>query len=183
MLEARLLVKLVEAKTLWDTPPYYTNDAQDVIKDATSMAVDTEWENRISELMTVGLIPFDQLKANFFAEHPEFTEDDLCNSESGAYFPFHEVCQEADKAYKHHVSFGLNDLIEWLCSTIGDKVHRRNLQIADLKRNIQIAGEARSPFTAMESRLITDTISASLTDEDEDADVKRRILGKLEKMT
>lgn len=136
MLEARLLVKLTEAKTLWDTPPYYRNDAQCVIKDAISMAVDTEWENRISELMTESFIPFDQLKANFFTKHPEFTEDDLCNSESGAYFPFHEVCQEADKTYSNHISTGLATLTEWLCSTIGDKVHRRNLQIADLKRDI-----------------------------------------------
>lgn len=136
MLEARLLVKLVEAKTLWDTPPYYTNDAQDIIKDATSMAVDTEWENRISELMTECYMPFDQLKANFLSEHPEFTENDLVNSESGAYFPFHTVCQDADKAYDDHISVGLATLIEGLCSTIGDKVHRRNLQIADLKREL-----------------------------------------------
>jgi len=134
MLEARLLVKLTEAKTLWDTPPYYTNDAQDVIKDAVSMAVDTGWETRISELMTEGLIPFDQLKANFLADCSDFTEADLVNSESKAYWPFHEICQSADRAYSHHVTTGLAALIEQLCSTIGDKVHRRNLQIADLKR-------------------------------------------------
>ena len=134
MLEARLIAKLTEAKIMWDTPPYYRNDAQDVIKDAVSMAVDTEWENRISELMTECLVPYDRLKEQFLLEHPGATEAALIDSKSEVYWSFSRVCQSADKAYNDHVSFGLGNLIEWLCSTIGDKIHRRNLQIADLKR-------------------------------------------------
>lgn len=139
MLEARLLVKLVEAKTMWETPPHYTNDAQDAIRDATSMAVDTEWEDRLDRVLNPEYnLPFEQLQAQFLKDHPQVTESDLIDHNHPACIEFHEVCQSADKQYSDHVIMCLDSLINWLCTAIGDKVHRRNLQIADLKRSIQV---------------------------------------------
>ncbi len=191
MLEARLLVKLTEAKTLWDTPPYFTNDAQEVINGAISMAVDTDWENRISELMTEGLIPYDHLKSRFLSGHLRATEADLINSESEWYWPFHDMCEQSDKAYSHHVSTGLATITEWLCSTIGDKVHRRNLQIADLKRSIQVTENSlkrlmstppQVAFTATEAKFMADTISDTMAVGNKDVGAQERILGKLAKI-
>jgi len=139
MLEARLLVKLVEAKTLWDTPPHYMNDAQDVIKEAVAMAVDTEWENRLENILNhEHHSTFEQLLETFLANHPGTTKDNLYDADHKEIH--RELERKLDKNTKQcndHVTDWLGGLINQLCTSIGDKVHRRNLQIADLKRQLR----------------------------------------------
>lgn len=136
MLEARLLVKLTKVLTLWETPPYYTNDAQDELKDAVSMAVDTQWEERIANV-TADYPEYEWLKKCFFDSHPGATEENIIDGKSEFYWKFTEVCSKSDQEYNNTVIVKLEALIDWICSAIGDKIHRRNLQIADLKGQLE----------------------------------------------
>lgn len=126
MLEARLLVKLVEAKTLWTTPPYYTNDAQDIIREAVAMAADSPWEDKLDDILPE-VVSYAELRRLSFQD-PTMTED-----------RFTKLCSTEDKRWNDIVKANLNFTIEYLCQAIGDKVHRRNLQIADLKQLLEDA--------------------------------------------
>ena len=135
MLEARLLVKLVEAKTLWDAPEHYTNDAQDVINEAISMATDTEWEDRLAEILKTEGYSYDQIMEQIIAKYPGVTEKNIYDVEhTDAADDLRARCHESDESYNEHVVDYLDGIIDEICTKIGDKVHRRNLQIAELKR-------------------------------------------------
>lgn len=137
MLEARLISKLAYALALWETPPYYTNDAQYRIQEAVNLAADSLWESRIAEVLEPEF-PFptyEQIVARTKELHPDIPEDKLIGSTD-----LIEACQEADRQRDRHIVQGLENLINDLCSAIGDKIHRRNLQITDLKRQLETAG-------------------------------------------
>jgi len=193
MLEARLLVELVKAKTMWITPPYYTNDAQDVIRIAIAMAADTEWEDRLDRVLNPEYSQtYEQLLETFLACHLGVTEKNLYDADhEGVNREFTRVCQDADRENNDHTIACLDSLVEMLCTTIGDKIHRRNLQIADLKRSIQVTeGSLKRlmstpppvTFTATEAKFMADTISDTMAAGNKDIGAQERILGKLAKI-
>lgn len=133
MLEAQLLVKLSEAKTLWVTPPYYRNDAQDVIRSAVSAAADTKWEEPIAAILDNEMGDYDS-RLESFLHNNHLTKDDVATPDAKAYSDWERECSEADARWEQWVIGGIDSTISSLCDEIGDKIHRRNLQIADLKR-------------------------------------------------
>lgn len=142
MLEARLLVKLARAQMLWELD--YGNDAQGEVSDAMAMAVDTEWEDRLDKVLNPEYNPtLEQLTELFLSNHPGSTKADLdIEYAADKYTPiygklygeFHEYLVESDNQNKHNTIVCLDSLIDQICNAIGDKIHRRNLQINDLKR-------------------------------------------------
>lgn len=144
MLEIELIKKLVEALTMWTTPPHYTNDAQDVIHEAVGLAVDTEWEKEIQEILEPEMHPptLEQLEAAFLEEHKEYTKENLTDLCHDANWKYHHFLEQSDKDESKRIVYLMESLIRRLGDSVSDKVHRRNMQIADLKK--QLSGSAQS---------------------------------------
>lgn len=75
--------------------------------EALAMATDTEWEDAITVI-----VPDEEIIKRACESHKK------------------------DDSEVRHMVPEVDDILESLCTAIGDKVHRRNLQIADLKRDI-----------------------------------------------
>lgn len=155
MLEAQLLAKLVLAQVYWEED--YGNDVQGILQSATNMAADTEWENKIADITGEEYHEtYEQLQARFLHNnYPDVTPEQL--SQIGSTYhslswqhdakiseptdaqkrmvdQWDEECRNADAQWRHHVTEGIACMIDELDNAIGDKIHRRNLQIADLKK-------------------------------------------------
>lgn len=146
MLEVMLIEKLVEARTMWTTPPYYTNDAQDIIKEAVSMAVDSKWETEVNRILDPENKPgtYEQLRDSFLKNNPGVTLDNIIGvlvdgKHHEAYWRFHNTCEQSDKAENDRIVSTMDFIIQCINNEIGDKIHRRNLQIADLKKKLDAA--------------------------------------------
>lgn len=138
MLEIEVIKKLVTAHTLWTTPPYYTNDAQDVIREAVGLTVDTEWEKEVQEILEPEIKPttLEELEVLFLKRHPEYTKENLTDIGHEAFFAYHEFLSELDGKVSEHIAWAMRSIIRRLGDSVTDKVHRRNLQIADLKKQL-----------------------------------------------
>ena len=142
MLEARLLVKLAGARTMWHM--HHTNDAQDIISDAVNMAVDTKWEDEITTILIMpGMRNYEDIMTEVLSSYPGVTKENIYDTDEQFHYKhpdaiteLRRLCSESDKQYEDYVSGQLDYFIESLTNAISDKIHRRNLQIADLKRKL-----------------------------------------------
>jgi hypothetical protein len=148
MLEARLLVNLAHAQSLHMLG--YTNDAEDAIGGAVMMAVDTKWEDELATILIMpGMRNYEDIKTEVLSRHQGVTEENIydmdahfCDKHTRATNELRRLCREDDKQYNEYVSDQLSQFIESLTNAISDKIHRRNLQIADLKRELDNRNKA-----------------------------------------
>lgn len=173
MLEIELIKKLAVAHSMWTTPPYYTNDAQDVIMQAVGLAVDTEWEKEIQEILEPEMKSpsLEQLEAIFLSMYPKYTKDNLNNYGHEANRRYQGFLGQSDKEENERITGLMEVLIQRLGDSVSDKVHRRNLQIADLKKkfdNSSQAAQMRQAYSLvgylMEETPVKDTIPPGLYD-------------------
>jgi hypothetical protein len=156
MIEIELIKKLVEAHTLWVTPPYYTNDAQNVIMQAVNLAVDTEWEKQLQEILEPDnpIPPLEKLEEQFLARNSQYTKDDIQdynNTHNSANSEYHAYLQSIGEAEKQRIVGMMEYMTHKLGESVSDKVHRRNIQIADLKK--QLPGQSPRGLNSIDSKL------------------------------
>lgn len=155
MLEAQLLIKLVRAQVYWEQN--YGNDTDGVLELAMNMAVDTDWEDKIDDIIHDEFHEtYEQLQARFLHNnYPDVTPEQLAqigstyhslswqynakikeptDAQKRMVGQWDDECRNADAQWRQHVSQGIDYMIGKLDNAIGDKIHRRNLQIADLKK-------------------------------------------------
>jgi len=139
MLETKLITKLTEALTLWGiTPPYYRNDAQDVLYDTEVLASGSDFEADITRILNPEFPEpdYDELVNIFLKQHPQWTKDNLFETGHDASLRFHEVCEGSDKRRSDIIVGQIMFNISKLEASIAYKIHCRNVQIDDLKRQV-----------------------------------------------